>query len=267
MFQLTTKLYNTLKTKVTTICSQLFLKNSHKQNGRPLAIKTEDALTLGIFKQLNGITTKKALYDMAQPNCSYKTLVESINRVQSMALYILMRLLRVNEINSHIVKHTDSTELPVCSVKRARAHRTMRDLAHKSKSSKGWFYGLKLHLTSDLTGKILRVAFSSGNSDDRAMAKKLNRGLRGVFVFDAGYVSKEFEQSIAREGNLAIIIPRVNMKRLASASDIFFMNTRMLIELKFRSLKMFYGLITSLPRSVDGYLANYVYALLAGVLA
>jgi len=26
---------------------------------------------------------------------------------------------------------------------------------------------------------------------------------------------------------------------------------------------MFYGLITSLPRSVDGYFANYIYSLLA----
>jgi IS4 transposase len=39
--------------------------------------------------------------------------------------------------------------------------------------------------------------------------------------------------------------------------------TRAVIELNFRSLKMFYGMLTSLPRSIDGYLANYIFALLA----
>ena len=41
----------------------------------------------------------------------------------------------------------------------------------------------------------------------------------------------------------------------------------MLIELNFRNLKMFYGLVTSLPRSIDGYLANYVHSVLGYVLA
>jgi len=39
--------------------------------------------------------------------------------------------------------------------------------------------------------------------------------------------------------------------------------TRMLIELNFRDLKLFHGLVTSLPRSVGGYLANYIYSILA----
>ena len=41
----------------------------------------------------------------------------------------------------------------------------------------------------------------------------------------------------------------------------------MLIELNFRNLKMFYGLVSSLSRSITGYLANYIYAILAYVLA
>lgn len=267
MFTLTSTVYNTLKTKITTICSNLFIHSAHKQFGRPLAIETIDAITLGVFKQLHGIETKKSLYELAQPKCSYKTLVVSINRMRMMSLHILLKLLRLNEVSSHLVKHTDSTELPVCNVKRAKYHRTMARCAHKSKSSKGWYYGLKLHLTSDLTGRILRVAFSSANVDDRKMSLILNKKLKGIFVFDPGYISKELEQTMAQSGQLAIIIPRANMKRLASECDVFLMNTRMRIELKFRSLKMFYGLVTSLPRSVEGYLMNYVNALLAGVCA
>ena len=35
------------------------------------------------------------------------------------------------------------------------------------------------------------------------------------------------------------------------------------IEMDFRSLKLFFGLLTSLPQSVNGYLANYFHAILA----
>ena len=38
------------------------------------------------------------------------------------------------------------------------------------------------------------------------------------------------------------------------------------IELNFRNLKMFFGLVTSLPRSVGGYLGNYISSILAYVL-
>ncbi len=56
------------------------------------------------------------------------------------------------------------------------------------------------------------------------------------------------------------------MKKLATEWQIELYETRMLIELNFRSLKMFSKRVTSLPRSVDGYRGNYVYSLLAFVL-
>lgn len=40
----------------------------------------------------------------------------------------------------------------------------------------------------------------------------------------------------------------------------------MMVEWNFRSLKMSYGIVTSLPRSINGYLTHYVYALTAFVL-
>jgi len=57
------------------------------------------------------------------------------------------------------------------------------------------------------------------------------------------------------------------MVKIITKFQEFLYGTRMLIELNFRSLKMFYGLVTSLPRSVAGYLANYIYSLLAYQIA
>jgi hypothetical protein len=53
------------------------------------------------------------------------------------------------------------------------------------------------------------------------------------------------------------------MKKLATIFENLLYDTRMMIESAFRNLKMFLGLVSSLPRSVTGYLANYVYAILA----
>ena len=61
--------------------------------------------------------------------------------------------------------------------------------------------------------------------------------------------------------------PRKNMKKLATQFQNLLYSTRKIIEFNFRSLKMFYGLVTSLPRSVEGYFANYIYSLLAYSLA
>lgn len=60
--------------------------------------------------------------------------------------------------------------------------------------------------------------------------------------------------------------PRKNMKKLITAFQKRLYDTRMIIELNFRNLKMFYELVTSLPRSISGYFANYLYSILAYTL-
>ena len=89
----------------------------------------------------------------------------------------------------------------------------------------------------------------------------------GIFVADAGYISKDLEREFFIEHKRILFSkPRANMKRIAAEWQNDLYDTRMQIELNFRNLKMFYGLETSLPRSIDGYLGNYAYSLLAYVL-
>lgn len=144
----------------------------------------------------------------------------------------------------------------------------MRDYASWGHNGKGSFYGLKLHLTADLNRSILAVKFSSGGVDDRQVTIPMNRDLLGLFIADAGYVAAWLERDFFVEGKRMILIkPKKNQRKLATLFDVWVYNTRMAIEIPFRNLKLFYGLITSLPRSVVGYLANYTYALLAYLLA
>ena len=90
----------------------------------------------------------------------------------------------------------------------------------------------------------------------------------GILVADAGYISKKLEQDMAIEKKrLLLIRPYKTMKRLATFWQLAVYKGRFKIEFDFRVLKLFHGLVTSMPRSVSGYLANYLHSLLSFVLA
>lgn len=136
------------------------------------------------------------------------------------------------------------------------------------KGSKGFIFGLKLRVTADYEERLLSISFSSANVDDRQMFMKLNEKLNGLFVADAGYISEKLAQEFYKEGERMLMAkPKVNMKKLDTPLQHILYNTRVRVETLFNNTKKFRGLITSLPRSIDGYLSNYICALLAEVIA
>ena len=268
MLKTSIKIYNTLRNVVTRVYHILELKKYETPKGRKEIIENVDAITLAIFKQIHGIATKKSLFKIIVPRCSYKTLVVSINRTLELLKKIIGFLIVSNRFGCHSIKHTDMTDLPVCSIRKARSHRTMKRLASWSKTSKGWFYGLKLHLTADLPGKIVSIYFTSGNADDREILKVLNKDLDGVFVADAGYVSEKLERELFIENKrMLLTCTRKNMKKIATFDDIELLKTRMQIEDNFGKMKQFHNLISTACRSVRGYLTNYLSSVLAYMVA
>jgi len=260
------QIFNDIVTKVKFFYKQLKLK-LNKSTGRPLAVKSEEMIAMSLFKQQNGIKTKKSIWKIFNLKCSYKTLVVNMNKLSIYALLILKSIFFWNQKHSHIIKHTDSTDIPVCLNKNAKKHKTLNGLASWGHSGKGFFYGLKMTITTDLKRQMLGVKFASGNSNDREIFRKINQDMEGVFVADAGYISKDLEKEFYIENKRILFArPKANMKRIATEWQLKLYETRMLIELNFRNLKMFNNLETSLPRSIDGYFGNYIYSLLAFVL-
>ena len=260
--------YNIIVTKVKFFIKQLNLK-LRKSTGRPLSINPEEVIALSLWKQSNGIPTKKSIWETFKGNLksSYKTLVVNMNKMILSTLAVLNAILKGNQKQAHIVKHTDSTDIPVCLNKNAKHHKTLNGFASWGHSGKGFFYGLKMTITTDLKRQMLGVKFASGNSNDREIFRKINKDMEGIFVADAGYISKDLEKEFYIENKRILFAkPKANMKKLVTDWQNALYETRMLIELNFRNLKMFHNLITSLPRSIDGYLGNYVYSLLAFVL-
>lgn len=262
------KIFNQLRQTVKWFYSQLKLNKLEKSKGRKLAVSIQDTISLALFKHQQNIGTKKSLFNIFKPKCSYKTLVVNLNRFALLALMILIALLKINHKQASLVKHTDSTDVPVCLPKNARRHKTMEFFSRWGKTGKGWFYGLKLHLTTDLNRKLLSFRFASGNVHDSQVFTALNKDLDGIFVADAGYCSEKPRREFYQEGQRILFAkPKKNMKKLITAFQYEPYNTRMLIEVSIRNLKMFHGLITSLPRSANGYFANYIYSLLSCFLS
>ncbi len=250
-------IYNSIKQVVNFFSKQLHFNKYQSKIGRKLALPIEDIISLAIFKQKNNIATKVSLYNIFKLKCSYKTLVVNLNRWFFLATIILTLLMKLNRQNAHLVKHIDSTEIPVCLFKNANSHKTMKDYAEYRKKGNSTFYGLKLHIITDLKRKLLSIRFTGAKTDDRDVVIKMSEGLTGIFMADAGYISKKLSKEFYQENKRVLLAkPRSNMKKIMTKFEDMLYSTRMLIELNFRQLKLFYELITSLPRSVGGYLAN-----------
>lgn len=262
-------LFKKLKTVVTQLNHQFRLVTETSTIGRPKKISAIDAMTLSLYQHTSTRATKKSVYEDFKEvlQCSYKTLVVSMNRSAILCLRLLLIIMRFNKKHQHLVKFTDATDLPVCLKKNADEHKTMASLATLGRSSKGWFYGLRMTLTRDYEGRMLGVRFAGANSNDRDTFRAVNKDIFGIIVADAGYVSKKLEDDMNIENKRWLLIrPYKTMKKLMTKWQEDLYKGRFQIEFDFRSLKMFHGFVTSLPRSINGYLANYIHALTSFVL-
>lgn len=262
----------TIKHTITQIVRTFNLNFSHKVHpqGRKLKIQNEDAIALALYQHTSTRATKKSVYDDFKETlaCSYKTLVMAMNRAAVFAMKILFLIMRMGKKYGHVVKATDATDIPVCLAKNATRHKTMKHLADWGYSGKGWYYGLKMTMTRDLGGNILALRFSYPGANDRDIFRSVNKDVYGAIVADAGYVSKKLERDMFIEGKRWILIkPYKTMRKLMTRWQEKLYSTRFTIEFDFRSLKLFHGLVTSLPRSINGYIANYLNAILSFVMA
>ncbi|HEX9722611.1 MAG TPA: transposase [Candidatus Paceibacterota bacterium] len=186
-------IYSKLKSIVTHLCQTFKVFGETPKTGRPQKIPRVDALALSLYQHRSARATKKSVYEDFENvlKCSYKTLVVSMNKAGLASLKLLFVIMRLGKKHAHPVKCTDATDIPVCLRKNADSHKTMRQFAGFGRSSKGWFYGLKMTMTRDYEGKVLAVRFTAPGANDRDIFRKVNEDINGIIVADAGYVSKQ----------------------------------------------------------------------------
>ena len=137
------------------------------------------------------------------------------------------------------ISFIDSTAIRVCHVKRAHQHRVFQGLATWSKTSMGWFFGLKLHLVVNDQGELLDCCLTPGNTDDRKPVLNLLKNCWGKVFADRGYISKALAHQLWQDYGLQFLAkPRRNMKNsLMLMSDKLLARRRSLVETVIDQLK------------------------------
>ncbi len=87
-------------------------------------------------------------------------MIPSYNRFIALKTRVLSYLVLLLEwyfiqVETTGISYIDATSLAICHLKRISRNKTFASLAALGKTTKGWFFGLKLHLTKMERLKIL----------------------------------------------------------------------------------------------------------------
>ena len=98
------------------------------------------------------------------------------------------------------ISYIDSTSIAVCHTKRIKSHRVFDGLAEIGKTTKGWFYGFKLHLVCNHRGGLTGLCLTPANTDDRKPVEKVTQGCFGKLFGDKGYISGALTSKLSQRG-------------------------------------------------------------------
>lgn len=164
------------------------------------------------------------------------------------------------------ISFLDSTTLDVCHNKRIYSHKVFKGIAQRGKSSTGWFYGFKLHLTINDSGEILSFFVTPGNVDDRNLEviQKVTSDLFGKLFADRGYISQKLSEMLFFKGVHLITKVKKNMQnKLMLLQDKLLLRKRAVIESVNDFLKNICQIEHTRHRSVTNFMVNIVSGLIA----
>lgn len=155
--------------------------------------------------------------------------------------------------------------LEVCRLVRADRHKVAKGVAAFGKNWQGWHYGFKLHAACDPQGRLAALLFTPANENDSQQIPHLVNDATKVAVGDGGYTASVMRRKMWREHGCFILAPPhpTQKKQLLANWQLTLLHARPKIEAVFDYLKEHLLLVTSFPRSVNGYAVHYVRTLLA----
>lgn len=156
--------------------------------------------------------------------------------------------------------------LPVCKIVRADHHKVAKAAASFGKNHQGWHYGFKLHAMVNKEGNLAGFYFTQASSHDaQALPFLIRERMKRIIVGDTAYNASVMRNKIWKRNNsfvLAYPHPK-QKKKITSKWQSMLLRARPKIECMFDYLKNHLNLITSFPRSINGYFFNYLRTLVA----
>lgn len=173
-----------------------------------------EVLTVALLQGVFGVASLKQTYHLVAANWrtafpALPTYHQWVNRVHHLPRHIsgLMAATCGHDPRAERLYQIDSKPIPVCQPMRHGRVRALRDEgAYFGKTSKGWFFGFKLHVLRQVEGRVVNLVLTPGNWDDRGAALALVQGVDGgVTLGDLGYRGAECATELAEEGDMLLI--------------------------------------------------------------
>lgn len=149
------------------------------------------------------------------------------------------------------ISYVDATSLAVCHPKRISRNRVFAGVAALGKTTKGWFFGLKLHLVINERGEIQGLKLTRGNVDDRVPMLAITKLVTGLLFGDKGYVKQELFNELSKRGIKLVTGIKKGMKnKLMPLMEKILLRKRSIIETVFSVLKTSFELEHTRHRSI-----------------
>jgi len=173
-----------------------------------------EVLTLALLQGVFEVATLKQTYRLVARN--WRTAFPHLPSYTQWVLRLHHLLPHVSGLLAATCTHSltaarlyliDSTPIPLCHPLRHGRVRLLRDEgAYFGKTSKGWFFGFKLHVLRHISGRVLNVILTPGNWDDREPALALVQNVDGgIALGDLGYRGPECTTTLAEEGQMLLV--------------------------------------------------------------
>lgn len=172
-----------------------------------------EVITIALMQGYFGTATLSRTYELVKANarsafprlCAYKQWLARLHHLTSLIGQLLEAARRTWEWGAIFL--LDSKPLPMClALRHGRVRLLREDGAYFGKTSKGWFFGFKLHLLTDLTGHIIGAVLTPGNWTDGEVAPALAALVEGgVAIGDLGYRGEQLADLLAAETGLLLL--------------------------------------------------------------
>ena len=185
----------------------------HSPNQQP-AFSDAEVLAIALMQSELQVASLKQTYRLIAANtraafprlCSYARWIARVHALAAL-LGALLRVTTNLTPEAPTFYLIDAKPLPVCHRIRHGGVRLLREEgAYWGKTSKGWFFGFKLHVLRHIDGRIVNLVLTPGNWDDRAPALTLFDSVAGgVTLGDVGYRGKARAEEWAEEAEMLVV--------------------------------------------------------------
>ena len=232
-----------------------------------------DVVTLNLVRIFDRTADLKTFHTNAQEHyrryfptlTNYENFLKATNKTAGFIAAFLHYQLYLNQIHcKDTIFYLDSTPISVCENRYIYSHKVMKAVASRGKSTKGWFFGFKLHGLCTKDGTLIKICFRAGSEHDSKAFDSATKGLEGIFVTDAGYLLKKEElEKMYASARKPVTATRKNMKRIMTKEQFRLLRNRNIIENVWSVMKLNYNLIYHRARSITGMFRHFFYSISA----